>query len=121
MFTFSQSTGILTNSSGEILGTGYSGSPAGKDNPADQEIPDIGPIPQGLYTIGLPVTSPHLGPVVMSLTPDLENQMFGRSGFFIHGDNPEHIGDSSEGCIILARDLRQIIADSGDNRLEVIA
>jgi hypothetical protein len=47
--------------------------------------------------------------------------MFGRDGFLIHGDNSAMNHTASEGCIILTRDIRQRISDSGDTQLTVIA
>jgi hypothetical protein len=46
--------------------------------------------------------------------------MFGRSDFYIHGDNPALNYTASEGCIILARPIREQIAASGDNDLQVL-
>jgi len=71
----------------------------GKNDPFFQSVHDTGPLPQGQYTISPLHTIPHLGPA-MALTPAPTNTMFGRSGFFIHLDNPAHIGASSDGCIV---------------------
>jgi hypothetical protein len=46
--------------------------------------------------------------------------MFGRSGFLIHGDSIIRPGTASRGCIILAREIREQIAASGDADLEVV-
>jgi hypothetical protein len=46
--------------------------------------------------------------------------MYGRSRFLIHGDNPEHVGDSSEGCIVTGYNIRALILHSGDRTLEVV-
>jgi len=82
-----------------------------------------GPIPRGRYTIGAvefaDVDGPH-GPFVLPLTPAAANEMFGRTGFLIHGDSIEHPGFASRGCIILARPTREAIAQSGDADLEVV-
>lgn len=120
MFQYHQSSGV-TDHDGLILGTGYSGAGPGKNACDYQNVPDVGPIPQGTYTIGDPFDSPTHGPHAMRLTPDPENEMFGRSAFLIHGDNPEHIGESSEGCIVLACGIREMISASADNRLTVVA
>jgi len=101
---------------------GYSGFGAGKNNPALEYEPNIGPIPRGLYQIGAPEDpdgGPH-GPFVLPLTPDPANQMFGRSGFLIHGDSVLHPGTASRGCIILDDAIREQIAASGDDQLQVI-
>lgn len=101
MLLYEQSTGRLSDEHGNLLGECYSGRDNGKNNPALQQTPDIGPIPAGIYRIGAPFDDEgHLGKFVMSLTPLPENEMFGRSGFYMHGDSASHSGGASEGCII---------------------
>ncbi|HLW75686.1 MAG TPA: tlde1 domain-containing protein, partial [Bryobacteraceae bacterium] len=99
MWTYRQSTGEMSRD-GIAAGIGYSGFEAGKNNPAMQEVEETGPIPQGRYTIGEPEDlegGPH-GPFILRLTPDSGNQMFGRSGFLIHGDSIAQPGMASRGC-----------------------
>jgi hypothetical protein len=122
MFTYEQATGRLLGPTGEVLGIGYSGKDWGKNVPATQSVHNVGPIPEGLYFIRQPVlfTVTH-GPFVLPLLPDPANQMFGRFGFLIHGDSVISPGTASEGCIILARDVREKIWDSNDRDLKVIA
>ena len=99
--------------------TGYSGLAAGKNNPAMESSPDMGPIPRGWYTVGEERNQP--APVTLVLEPDPENQMFGRNGFLIHADNIQRPGWASTGCIIIAkRSDREAIRDSGVSRLEVV-
>jgi Protein of unknown function (DUF2778) len=119
---YRQSTGQLFagDVTAEPLGVGYSGSPAGKNDPALQNVKDVGPIPQGWYTIGIPYDDPESGPVTMRLTPDPENEMFGRDGFKLHGDTTPP-GFASLGCPVLPREVRELIAASPDKRLQVIA
>jgi Tlde1 domain len=121
MWIWVQATGELIAEGGATLAHGYSGRDAGHNNPALQQVPMIGPLPEGTYTIHSPRVHPHLGPFVMSLSPYPGNQMFGRSAFYIHGDSLTHPGHASDGCIILARDAREAIWDSGDHTLRVIA
>lgn len=121
MFTFQQSTGQLTKD-GVAFGSGYSGMGEGVDNPADQYVPNVGPIPQGKYTIGAPIDltgGPH-GPFVLPLTPDKSDVLEGRSGFLIHGDNTHANHTASKGCIIMPYAVRLRISKSGDNQLTVI-
>ncbi len=59
--------------------------------------------------------------MVMALDPDPGNQMFGRDGFLIHGDNMAMNHTASEGCIILGRPIREQIADSADRVIVVTA
>lgn len=117
---YSQSTGNMSLD-GNLVGTDYSGNGAGLNNPALQNDPDVGPIPQGSYTIGPAHQDPEKGPVVMALAFDPANQMFGRDGFLIHGDNEAMNHTASEGCIILGRNFREQVAASPDRVLIVTA
>ena len=107
---------------GGLLAIGYSGAPGiGKNNPVQQDVEDVGPIPQGLYRIQAPVDTVTHGPYVLPLTPDPANEMFGRAGFLIHGDSVVDPGTASKGCIILPRFARQRIWESPDHVLTVVA
>jgi Protein of unknown function (DUF2778) len=122
MWTYQQSTGNLTAPDGSLAGQGYSGNGADLDNPSAEAVIGHGPIPQGAWTIGAFETYPHLGEVVAPLLPCEGNTMDGREGgFFIHGDNAAMDHTASDGCIVLSRALREMIAESGDIDLEVIA
>lgn len=121
MWVFESSTGrMFKDDSNMVRGIGWSGQGLGKNNPDMQNVPDVGPIPVGRYTIGAPYHHPKLGPITMDLEPDTNNEMYGRSLFRIHGfgEDKEH---ASEGCIIQVPSVRQAIADSGDNQLEVVS
>jgi hypothetical protein len=122
MFTYKQSTGQLTLN-GQPFGKGYSGMQGvGYDNPAEQFVKDVGPIPEGFYTIeGPPFNTTEHGPFVMRLTPDAANDMEGRSGLLCHGDSVVHPGAASEGCVVMPRLVREAMWSSGDRRLQVIA
>lgn len=105
-----------------MTATGYSGFGEGKNCPAKQNIACVGPIPQGSYKIcGPPFETDTHGPYVLRLLPDKANQMFGRSGFLIHGDSVKSPGCASEGCIVLALATRKLIWTSGDLDLKVTA
>lgn len=65
---YNQRTDIL-NRNGQIVGVGYSGRSAGRNNPSLEGMQNIGPIPQGRYRIGPQYTHPSKGPVTMALTP----------------------------------------------------
>lgn len=121
MWTYKQSTGYLTSQDGHQYGPGYSGHLDGLNDPDMQHVKDIGPIPQGKYTIGPPTE--HKGPMTLSLVPDPANEMFGRDGFLIHGDEISHPGEflASDGCIVLGFPLRNLIWSSDDHELQVVA
>ena len=120
MWTYHQKTGELCDAEGRHVATGYSGAPAGKNDPSKQDIPKVGPIPRGHYSIGAPFGSTTHGPYCLRLTPDPENEMHGRDGFLIHGDSAEHPEAASEGCIIMPRAVREQVWTSGDHRLLVV-
>jgi Protein of unknown function (DUF2778) len=128
MLFYNRMLGEWSKGGNSFLSGCYAGMDIGKNNAAMQEVHDVGPLPAGIYTIGLMVMRHPLGPSMM-LTPDLTNEMFGRSGFFIHLDNPAHPGFSSDGCIVCQNDpsmtglaklqkLNAMVA-SGENRVTV--
>jgi hypothetical protein len=110
---FEQDTGLLFDEFGKVAGKGYSGKGEGVNNPALQ---NVGPIPVGGWTIGPPFFSEKHGPYCLSLSP---NTWQTRWGFLIHGDSIAHPGQASEGCIILTREVRMKVWNSGDHQLEV--
>lgn len=123
---FQQSSGYFMHPDGVTLLTiGYAGgnmgkNPEGKNNPAMQNIVDVGPIPRGFYTFGEPVDHSTKGPFAIPLIPDPENEMFGRAGFFWHGDTIANPGCASEGCPVSRLFARQAAWESNDHRLQVI-
>lgn len=119
MWTYNQKSGELKRDD-EHVGTGYSGHGEGKNNPEMENVMNTGPLPKGLYSIGLSYQSKTKGPVTMRLFPDPTTRLFGRAGFLIHGDSIAKPGTASEGCIILARPIRDILAATTDKHLRVI-
>lgn len=121
MWVWHQRTGRLSHDD-QVVGVGYAGHGEGINNPALQHVKKVGPLPRGDYTIGKPLHVDKkglLGPFVLPLRPDPENEMYGRSRFFIHGDAIGRPGTASEGCIVLGRRVREAIA-AGENRLRVV-
>ena len=51
MWTYRQSNGDLLHET-TFIGTGYSGIGIGYNNPDEENVPNVGPIPQGTYVIG---------------------------------------------------------------------
>lgn len=120
--TYQQSSGLFTLNGQTFVG--YSGHGAGVNAPSMQSVKNVGPIPQGEYTIEPPHADPVVGPVAMRLVPDASNEMFGRGDFLIHGDNQTMNRTASEGCIILPHSARVEIGMAvldGDDRLTVVA
>jgi lipoprotein-anchoring transpeptidase ErfK/SrfK len=118
-WTYHQSTGQIEHD-GRAVGLGYSGHGDGLNNPDMEEVHDVGPIPAGSWNIGDPEDSPKLGPEAIPLDP-VGHDAHGRTGFFIHGDNMQMNHTASDGCIILARSIRDQIVNDGDRDLAVVA
>lgn len=116
-WVYSIQNAIMTSPEGVVY-NGYSGTGIGRDNPDAVSIHDVGPIPPGVYTIGVSFQDAVEGPLVMALSPSPDTETFGRTGFRIHGDNTKH--DASHGCIILMKPARQKISDSLDKILRVV-
>jgi Protein of unknown function (DUF2778) len=120
MWTYVQSNGYLISPAGGIFSQGYSGFGSGKNAPTEENVQDLGPVPEGFYDVQAPENSPIHGPYALPLLPDAGNAMFGRNGFMIHGDSLEHPGEASAGCIIQPRFARERLWESGDHRLSVV-
>jgi hypothetical protein len=120
MWTYNQQNGSISHD-GRLVGTGYSGFNSGKNNQAAEQVHDVGPIPRGAWKIGSAIEHhPELGANVLPLTPGTSTDTFGRSGFFIHGENAAHPGQSSHGCIVTGPVVRLAMAKSGDEDFQVI-
>ena len=127
-WTWAIDSGSLYDKNGELQGKGYAGGdcgayPPGVNNPSCCDVPKVGPLPPGHYTIGAPQDTITHGPYVLPLTPNPGNQMYGRGGFLIHGDSILAPGrqEASEGCIVLPLGVREQIWNSGDHDLGVVA
>lgn len=109
-----QSAGELRRN-GQLISKGYSGKGRGKNNPALQHVPGVGPIPRGRYKIVRKYDSANVGRDTLALDPvdarpgDDIHQPTGRGAFRIHGDSIKAPGTASRGCIILPRDVRLMI------------
>lgn len=121
-YTFNRVAGMFRAPDGRVLcSTAYSGHGAGINNPAKEAVHDVGPIPAGTWLIGPPQTpQTHLGPLALPLTPAPGTDAFGRTGFFIHGDNARMDHSASDGCVILPHDARAAVAAGEDHALTVV-
>ena len=117
---YAQSTGALSHD-GAYVATGYSGHGAGLNNPGDDALAGVGPIPRGIYDIGMPHLSPQVGPYAMCLTAQPGTDTHGRSAFLMHGDTAAANHTASHGCMIFTRPTREAVWRSGDHVLEVSA
>lgn len=125
MWQWDQSAGELRRN-GALVSRGYSGKGRGKNAPSLQGVQGVGPIPRGKWKIGAPYNSANVGPYALPLYAidskpgDDIHQPTGRSAFRIHGDSIKAPGTASRGCIILPRNIRTMIWQSGDHLLEVV-
>lgn len=121
MWKYVQRTGELFGADGKLLYQGYSGHGNGKNDPSDESVRSIGPIPAGAWDIvGPPTDTPSHGPYILRLLPKPGTETFGRSGFLMHGDSIKTPGEASLGCIIMPRRVREAVWDSGDRNLAVV-
>jgi hypothetical protein len=88
----------------------YSGTVEYRNSPYAINMKDKGPLPIGTYRIS-GVTSSK-GPYTFTLVPERGTELFGRSGFLIHGDSSS--GNASTGCIVMRQrtDREQIVVGS---------
>jgi len=125
MWTYTVKTGVLQDRNSKFVSLGYSGGgggtvPEAVNNPDYQHVKDVGPLPNGMYDIGEPEQHPRLGAYAIPLTPYPDNEMYGRGGFFIHGDNQHMNQSASDGCIILPYSVRVVLGAGTDKLLQVV-
>lgn len=91
------------------LAVGYSGARGHINHIPSVSIRSKGPVPPGTWYLARAPWS-RRGPQVISLTPDVATQTYGRTAFLIHGDNKRQNQTASAGCIIMPRHVRDVIA-----------
>ena len=120
MFTYNHWHPRMWHDGKPIMGAPlYSGHAEGLNNPALENVHDIGPIPAGKWRIAR--WDDHhgdKGPVVAVLEA-VGHDAYGRSGFLIHGDNSQGNFSASHGCIITGLAIRTTMRDTGDTDLLV--
>lgn len=123
MWTFESTTGLVFDLNNNPVAVGYAGHGDGVNNPLLQNVKDVGPLPEGLYSMGPLQDHGELGKDVIQLIPHDENEMYGRSGFFIHGDEILHPNEhlASDGCMIVNHAGRLLMGQSNDHVLRVVA
>lgn len=113
--TYSQRSGLLRfveNGRTTYL-RGFAGRRGGLNNHLAQTLSNTGPLPVGFYR-AVVLAHPRFKAPAIRLDPYQTNQMYGRSGFWIHG------GKESHGCIILQKAARQRLVAAGVTVLEVV-
>ena len=92
-----------------VVGLGYAGATAGLNNPEMEHVRNVGPIPQGTYFLR-ETRHPRFRAPAFECVPTHSTaeklKRYGRSGFWVHGDNPGVNFSASSGCIVLNRTAR---------------
>ncbi len=101
-----QATGELIDPDGKVAEIGYAGRAAGLNNPAMEAVHEIGPLPQGRYSVYPRINHTRLGSDALPLSPYGSNVMWGRGGFYVHADNAKRDHSASEGCIVMGAATR---------------
>lgn len=119
MIVYHQADGRIERNA-YLVGTGYSGFGDGLNNGDMEAVPDVGPIPRGMWKI-IRWDDVHgdKGPCVAVLEP-VGHDAHGRSDFLMHGMREGDQHDSSKGCICAGPTIRHVLRDSGDTDLEVV-
>jgi hypothetical protein len=129
MWTYFSDTGEMLTPKGTTMGFGFAGHGAGLNNPAQQSVKGVGPLPVGDYKMtGWVEKDPRLGLGVIILEALDPTTQFGRDGFRIHGPvdwNTHGMNaflHSSDGCICIgSTSSRYYIWTSMDRLLRVVA
>jgi len=114
-FTFTYNSqnrqGTFTdNQNGQSI-SAYSGDQSHYNEAQYQQLSAQGPLPNGYYKVAS--CGSHIGPHSCALEPINGTNTYGRSGFYIHGDNAQMDHTASEGCIIVGPSMRQNV-EAGD-------
>jgi len=115
---YHQRSGELDINGTTVADPGYAGAKACRNNPEMEHVRNCGPLPRGTYM--MEDAGHYITQAAIRLRPSPENEMYGRSGFYIHGDNKD--STASKGCIILERKIRERLLQQiriGNDRLEV--
>jgi hypothetical protein len=121
MYQYSQKNHTISFNDKLITSDCYSGNGIGLNNPDNEKLPNVGCLPKGLYYMAEAIDSPDTGIISIPLYPLNRSVMYGRSNFFIHGDNPQQNFTASKGCIIAPHAIRLSINFGYDRLLNVIA
>jgi hypothetical protein len=118
-YTYSQSTGQFKLGN-DLIGTGYSGNGAARNQPAMQDRPNMGPIPVGTYVIT--GRKDEKGEPEIDLMPEAQTNTFGRwpgERFAIQADTVPP-GNAPGGRIVLPRDARSKIDTAPFTKVRVV-
>eukprot|EP01017_Pseudomicrothorax_dubius_P001677 TRINITY_DN0_c602_g1_i3.p2 TRINITY_DN0_c602_g1~~TRINITY_DN0_c602_g1_i3.p2 ORF type:complete len:143 (+),score=35.86 TRINITY_DN0_c602_g1_i3:44-472(+) len=106
-FTYGNGKGQFYNGRTKKTSSAYSGDQAHYNKQQFQNLRAKGPLPVGKWqVIASYARHPHLGTYAHHLGPVAVAKQYGRSGFFIHGDNRRNNHTASQGCIIVDNESR---------------
>lgn len=123
MFVYEIKQGRLWRGDTLVASGLYSGDYEHRNDPSATHLVKQGPIPVGVYRIGIPRDTAEHGPYFIPLEPILGNEMYGRGGFGIHGERrpPAEPGHASQGCIIAPPDPRHEVGACAGSLLVVLS
>ncbi|WP_416385516.1 tlde1 domain-containing protein [Tsuneonella sp. CC-YZS046] len=107
-FRYETRSGRLVSERGSgagIIAIGYAGAKDCINDPEKARVRSCGPIPQGRYRI-YERSHPRFAYPAYALVPLEGTETFGRTGFWIHGDNRARNRSASTGCIVIDRAAR---------------
>ena len=119
---YSQSQHQLTDDDGNVVAPPdacFAGNHEGLNNPAMQNVGFIGPLPQGVYSVGDWGEHGALGPNSAPLT-QVSGDTYGRNNFFCHGPGGHDPSQCSEGCIVVEAEYRQKVIDLAPDTITVV-
>jgi len=106
-FRYSNKVGEFINGRNGKNYSAYSGDCDHYNDENSMKLKCKGPIPIGKWEVtGIEEST---GPLTARLQPCPGTDVFGRSGFLIHGDNSKMNLTASQGCIIVNRECREQI------------
>jgi hypothetical protein len=115
-FVYNQRTGQLTRDN-QLVGMGFSGTGAARNNPALQNQPKTGPIPAGEWRIALRVKDFKTGEPLFHLHQLTNPPVRFGEPFTIHADTRPNAGESG---IAMPRNVRDGIKVGGFTKLKVV-
>jgi len=110
-FRYCQRTGRLDHlrdGAWHRVGSGYAGAGLGVNTPRLEHIRALGPLPKGVYKMAV-VDHHRFAAPCIALAQE-EGETYGRSAFYIHGDNRKLNRTASTGCIVLPLLARRELA-----------
>lgn len=108
-FKYGNGKGEFKLYQGKVSKNAYSGNQEFYNQEKAQDKENQGPIPVGIYKVLSIVNHPKRGPLAIKLEWKDGPNSYGRSKFYIHGDNKLMNHTASEGCIIIEKELRKEI------------